>query len=173
MVVHVYYYYCYYVHNVFIGGIFILVDMIIVVTVLLLLGISSSCGKSASPSKMYLYFHFLESRTITAQKSVVDYGSDPHTIHSFVSLVCVIKGPPATTRVRWTFGDVIYENKTGRAEVFLDSGITNTVSITTLFIQNLTYSDGGLYTCDVWDEARSVWINATVQLNLLSKLNVQ
>lgn len=138
--------------------------MITITTILLLSILSSSCGKSTC-TKLVLVSPSVESRTITAQRSVVDYGSNPRAINSFVSLVCVTDAP-IDTPIRWEFGSTVYADKMGRVHVEIYPN--NTDTITALFIQNLTFSDNGIYTCEVRDKADS-WISDTVQLNLLSK----
>ena len=116
---------------------------------------------------------FLPIEVVEAEQEVV---IEPGTsLNIFTSLNCLVTPENLTIAIRWILpgGDIVTEDTTGRFFVSQGPGGNTGGRNVLLLIDQLSYQDDGVYTCEVMDLDPTIpdapWIPATVQLQLNGK----
>ena len=101
---------------------------------------------------------------------VIEPGS---SLNIFVTLICHATPDNATIAIRWTLpnGTMVTEGTTERFFVDQGSGVQMDRINVIVLIDQPSYRDAGVYTCEVMDLTISdaPWIPATVELQLDGK----
>ena len=117
-----------------------------------------------------MYFHLTE--VVVADQEVVTLPVSSF-LDVFATLICVITPSNLTIASRWNLpnGNIVTEDTTGRFIVYQGPGGGRLDVL--LLIDQLSYQDAGVYTCEVMDLDPTIpdasWIPATVELQLNGK----
>ena len=117
-----------------------------------------------------MYFHLAE--VVVADQEVVTLPG--LFLATFTSLFCEVTPENVTIAIRWNLpnGNIVTEGITGRFFVDDEPGGLGRLNVV-LFIDQLSYQDAGVYTCEVMDLDPTIpdapWIPATVELQLNGK----
>ena len=102
--------------------------------------------------------------SIEAVLPVVEQGGN---LFPVTTLGCIITGAQSTPIVRWRHeNETSTELNTGKYVVTINP--LQAGNIIVLTINNLVYTDSGVYICEVMDNSSS-WVSATAELRLLSE----
>ena len=111
--------------------------------------------------------------TITGMNVTLPEGEDE--LNVFASLVCSVEEPNfnlsiQTVEIRWMFNGTVINESGGRYFITNGDGLSGNYE-TILLIQQLIYSDAGIYRCEVRDirdnSSPGPWISDEVNLQLL------
>ena len=101
--------------------------------------------------------------SIVAEEPVVEQGVN---LSPVTTLGCRITNAQGALVVRWRHKNDTFTANSGKYEVAIHP--TQPGNITVLTINDLVYTDSGVYMCEAMDNSSS-WVSDTVELRLLSE----
>ena len=102
--------------------------------------------------------------SIVAVEPVVEQGGN---LSPVTTLGCRITNAHSALVVRWRDENDTFIANGGKYEVAIH--LTQPGNITVLTINDLVYTDSGVYICEAMDSTTTSWVSDTVELRLLSE----